>query len=48
LILGLCDRWHKTPSEIEAEPAETFRLLEIERLGVNSEDGERGGDSGYG
>jgi hypothetical protein len=48
MILGLCDRWHKLPSEIEAEPAETFRLLEIERLGVNPEDDQRGGDPGYG
>jgi hypothetical protein len=47
LILKLADRWHRLPSEIEAEPAETFRLLEIERLGVNPDD-ERGGDPDHG
>ena len=46
-ILGLADRWKKLPSEIEAEPAETWRLLEIERLGVNP-DVEPGGDPYYG
>jgi hypothetical protein len=46
LVLTLADRWHKLPSEIENEPAETFRLLEIERLGVNPD--ERGGDPDYG
>jgi hypothetical protein len=35
MILGLCDRWHKTPPEIEALPGDVWRLLEIERLGVN-------------
>ena len=46
-ILALADRWKKLPSEIENEPAETFRLLEIERLGVNP-DAQRGGDPDYG
>lgn len=31
----MCDRWKKTPYEIESEPAESLRYLEIERLGVN-------------
>jgi hypothetical protein len=29
----LCDRWHKVPSEILAEPAEMWRLLKICELG---------------
>ncbi|WP_377271930.1 hypothetical protein [Peterkaempfera sp. SMS 1(5)a] len=28
-MLGLCDRWHKLPSEVLAEPAEMLRLLTI-------------------
>ncbi|WP_177330085.1 hypothetical protein [Streptomyces sp. F-1] len=47
MILGLCDRWHKLPSEILAEPAETLRLLTIESLGVNPDD-QRGGDPDHG
>lgn len=34
MILGLCDRWHKLPSEILAEDAALLRLLAIERLGI--------------
>jgi hypothetical protein len=30
LILGLCDRFHKLPSEILAEEAMLMQLLEIE------------------
>jgi len=33
LILALCDRWHKLPSEVLAEPAEMLRLLKIAELG---------------
>lgn len=31
MILALCDRFHKLPSEILAEDSELFRLLEMER-----------------
>jgi hypothetical protein len=31
-VLSLCDRWHKLPSEVLAEPAETLRMLEIEAI----------------
>lgn len=33
VVLGLCDRWHKLPSEVLAEDARLLRLLDIERLG---------------
>jgi hypothetical protein len=39
-VLALCDRWHKTPSQILAEPAEMVRLLRLEHLGTP----EGGGD----
>lgn len=32
-MLGLCDRWHKLPSEVLAEDASVLRLLEITALG---------------
>jgi len=33
LVLGLCDRWHKLPSEVLAEDAyDLLHLLMIERL----------------
>jgi len=41
-VIGLCDRWHKLPSEILAEPAEMYRLLRIVELGGGLTDGERG------
>jgi hypothetical protein len=36
-VLGLCDRWHKLPSEVLAEPAEMFRLLQIAHMGRREE-----------
>ena len=38
LILGLCDRWHKTPPEIYALDASVLRLLKIESLGIRREE----------
>jgi hypothetical protein len=36
VVLGLCDRWHKLPSEVLAEPADPLvRLLAIENLGTS-------------
>ena len=32
LILGLCDRFHKLPSEVVAESAYLLSLLAIERM----------------
>jgi hypothetical protein len=32
-VIGLCDRWHKLPSEVMAEPAGMLRLLKIVELG---------------
>ena len=32
LVLGLCDRFHKLPSEVLAERGDMLRLLAIERL----------------
>jgi hypothetical protein len=32
-VIRLCDRWHKLPSEVLAEPAEMLRLLTITELG---------------
>ena len=40
IILGLCDRWHKLPSQVLAEPAEVLRLLRVEELGIRREGGE--------
>lgn len=41
MILGLCDRWHKLPSEVRAEGASVLRLLAIERMGTpDAEEGE--------
>lgn len=37
-MIGLCDRWHKLPSEVLAEPAEALRLLDIYRLGHREEE----------
>lgn len=34
MILGLCDRFHKLPSEVLAEDASLLRLLEIVELGA--------------
>lgn len=33
MIIGLCDRWHKLPSEIRREGAGVLRLLAIEQMG---------------
>ena len=33
MILGLCDRFHKLPSEVLAEDAELMQMIEIARLG---------------
>jgi hypothetical protein len=33
-VIGLCDRWHKLPSEVLAEPAEVLRMLAVRELGM--------------
>lgn len=43
MILGLCDRWHKTPPEVLALPSSVWRLLRIQALGKRDE-GEEGGE----
>jgi hypothetical protein len=40
LILRICDRFHKLPSEVLEEPAEMLRLLKIEQLGTPREEVE--------
>jgi hypothetical protein len=40
-VIGLCDRWHKLPSEVLAEPAEMWRLLRIVELGGGGADEHR-------
>ncbi len=40
MILGLCDRWHKLPSEIRREGASVLRLLAIEAM-TRPEGGEQ-------
>jgi hypothetical protein len=45
LILNLCDRWHKLPSEVLAEDADVLRMLhmeEIERARIEREEGDDG------
>ena len=32
-MLGLCDRFHKLPSEVLAEDAYLLKLINIEKLG---------------
>ena len=44
IIIGLCDRWHKTPDEIGAMDARALRLLDVYRLGHREE--EEGGEDG--
>jgi hypothetical protein len=38
-VIGLCDRWHKLPSEVLAEPAQALRLLDIYGRGHRDEEG---------
>lgn len=33
-MIGLCDRFHKLPSEVEAEDSKLLRYLRIIRLGT--------------
>jgi hypothetical protein len=37
-MIGLCERFHKLPSEIEAEDSSFLRYLELIRLGSPVED----------
>lgn len=37
-MIGLCDRWHKLPSEVMAEDASMLRLLHVYELGHREED----------
>lgn len=41
-MIGLCDRWGKTPAEILAMPAHHLRLLDIWKRGHRDEDEEGG------
>lgn len=38
-MIGLCDRWHKLPSEVLAEDASLLRLLDVYELGHRKEEG---------
>lgn len=38
MVLGLCDRFSKLPSDIYAEDADLLRLLKIESLGKRREE----------
>ena len=42
-MIGLCDRWHKTPEEILAMDAGALRLLDIYNRGHRQEGGEDDG-----
>jgi len=42
-VIGLCDRWHKTPDEIEAIDARALRMLDVYRLGHREEEGGEDG-----
>jgi len=37
-VIGLCDRWHKTPPEILALPASVLRMLDVYRRGHREEE----------
>ncbi len=39
-MLGLCDRFHCLPSQLEKEDASILRLLKIEELGTRREEVE--------
>jgi hypothetical protein len=41
-VIGLCDRFHKLPSEVLAEDASLLRLLEILRLGTPEQEEDPG------
>jgi hypothetical protein len=44
-VIGLCDRWHKLPSEVLAEDASVLRLLDVYQRGHRKEEeGEEGGE----
>lgn len=34
LVLGLCDRFHCLPSQLEDEPADIMRLIAIQAMGT--------------
>jgi hypothetical protein len=44
-VIGLCDRWHKTPPEILAMPAWVLKMLDVYRLGHRDEEPEGGEQS---
>ena len=42
-MIGLCDRWHKLPSEVLAEDAGLLRLLDVYDQGHRDEEGGEDG-----
>lgn len=38
MVIGLCDRWHKLPAEIEAMDTGALRLLAILKRGKGEEE----------
>lgn len=44
MVLSLCDRWHKLPSEVLAEDARVLRLLRIAEAGGYGDQPDSGTD----
>ena len=40
LVLGLCDRFHCLPSQLDDEPAEVIRMVAIQIMGKKREEEE--------
>lgn len=41
-MLGLCDRFHKLPSEIDAEYTDLVRMIHIQQLATPEEQSDGG------
>lgn len=40
MVVGLCERFSKLPSELDEESTELLRMLEIIRLGTRKEESD--------
>lgn len=44
MVVGLCERFGKLPSELEDEDAEILRMMRIIELGTKQEEGDGHGE----
>lgn len=47
-MIGLCDRWHKLPSQVLAEDARLLRMLRVYQLGHREDEDEDEDEGGEG